>query len=294
MKNLFLFCLFVLGSFVSQAGIDQKVMSQVSEQNIESVVAVQKRNGYIPVWIDGFQHSTSVATNVGKKVTYFNVIFEKVPNPNSYTVKVANSLIVYPQGSYIQFLESYINGQGKVRFAMVIKNTGNNPNFKTFHGPSGNFQAFFNNMKAQGYHIENRNMVPVGNQWFTTARFEKSNVGAWLSKPNRTEAQATALMTDQRNKGRTLVHMDVPYKFPKKYNLIFHQKPTNNGWYAKNNLTKQQLNVAISNAKNQGYRTTIVCGYDIQWSINGNEVKQIRYAVTFVKPKNNGGFAIGG
>ena len=167
---------------------------------------------------------------------------------------------------------------------MVIKNPPKNfPKFDTYHGPAANFQAEFNAQKDAGYHLKNRSVVTYNGTKYTTALFERQNVGSWISKPNQTEAQATTLMLNNRNAGRTLVHMDVISGSPTRYNLIFHQKPTRSGWYASTNLTRSQLNAAIANAENSGYRTTIICGYDVPGLINGNEVMKIRYAATFVK-----------
>lgn len=283
-KNLIILTLALFMTFVSQAAIDQKVMTQVPESQAQSVIDAQRSQGYIPSFIDGFQHSTQVATNGGTKQTYFNFVFNKVANVNNFQVVLAGSFITYPSGEQLDFLESYINSSGQRRFAMVIKRPRNFPKFDTFHGPSANFQAEFDAQKDAGYHLKNRSVVRLNGTNYTTALFERQNIGSWLSKPNRTEEQATSLMLSNRNAGRTLVHMDVPTGSPTRYNLIFHQKPTNAGWYATANLTKSQLNAAISNAKNAGYRTTIVCGYDVPGMINGNEVMKIRYAATFVKP----------
>lgn len=292
MKNLILLTLALFISLVTQAAIDQKIMSQVPESQVQSVLNAHKNRGYVPVFIDGFRHSTQVANNRGSKLTYFNIVFEKSANVNDYQVVIASPFIVYPSGYYLDFLESYLNSQGQRRFAMIIKNTNRHPKFDTYHGRSSNFQAEFNAQKSAGFHIKNRSVVKVNGVNYTTALFEKSNVGSWLSKPNRTAAQATALMTANRNAGRTLVHMDAPKTSPQRFNLIFHQKPTNAGWYATNNLTKNQLAVAISNAKNAGYRTTLVCGFDVPGLINGNEVMKIRYAATFVKPSAGGVYLI--
>lgn len=289
---------FVMTTLVGQAAIDQKVMSEVKESEVQSVINAQQDLGYIPVWIDGFQHSTQNGTNPGKKLTFFNLVFEKVSNPDDYQVFAANSLIVYPNGASLKFLESYINGAGNIRFALVIKTTGGSSNFDAYHGLSANFQAEFNAKKQQGYHLENRSVVNKNGQNYTTALFVKSNVGTWISKSGLTQAQATAEMTANKNAGRTLVHMDIPYATSAAYNLVFHQSPANSGWYAQNGLTKQQLAVAVSNAKNQGYRTTIVCGYEFSVLVNGNETFQTRYAVTFVKPAGSaegvGGYTQGG
>lgn len=270
---------------VSHAAIDQKIMSQVPENQAQSVVNAHKNQGYVPVFIDAFQHSTQVATNGGNMLTYFNFVFEKVGNVNDYQVVLAASLIVYPSGDKLEFLESYLNTQGQRRFAMIIKGQSRRQApFDVYHGRTSNFQAEFNAQKAAGYHLKNRSVIKLNGVNYTTALFEKSYVGSWLSISNQTKAQATAQMLANRNAGRTLVHMDVPTAGTPHYNLIFHQKPTNAGWYATNDLTKNQLAVAISNAKNAGYRTTIICGYDVSGMINGNEVRKIRYAVTFVKP----------
>jgi hypothetical protein len=284
-KNLIILTLALFMSIVTQAAIDQRVMSEIPENQAQSVLNAHKNQGYVPIFIDGFQHSTQVATNPGKKVTYFNFVFEKVDNVNDYQVVLAASFIVYPSGHHMEFLEGYLNSEGQRRFAMVIKRPGRYPGFETYHGRSSSFQAEFNTQKAAGYHLKTRSVVNYNGVNYTTALFEKSNVGSWLSKPNQTEAQATALMTANRNAGRTLVHMDIPTPSGSpRFNLIFHQKPTSAGWYASNGLTKNQLSVAISNAKNAGYRTTLVNGYDVPGLINGNEVSKIRYAVTFVKP----------
>lgn len=275
-------------TLVSQAAIDQKVISEVQESQVQAVINAQKNLGYVPVFIDGFQHSTQVATNQGNKQTFFNLIFERVANVNDYQVIIAGSLIAYPSGYYLSFLESYLNSQGQLRFAMIIESPGRHPQFDAFHGRSSEFQAEFNAQNTAGYHLKNRSEVNVNGVNYTTALFENSNVGSWLSKPNQTEAQATAQMLANRNAGRTLVYMDIPSNSPTRFNLIFHQRPANAGWYATNNLTKNQLAVAVSNAKNAGYRTTLVCGYDIPGLVNGNEVMKIRYAVTFVKPAVQG------
>ncbi|HMQ46832.1 MAG TPA: hypothetical protein PKA00_04915 [Saprospiraceae bacterium] len=286
MKSLLFFCFCLLMPLFSQAAIDQIVVSEVSESDVQSVIDAQKANSYVPIWIDAFQHRTSVSSNAALR-TYFNLIFEKVSNPDDYKVQIANQLIVYPAGEYLQFLESYINGNGQLRFALIIKATGSNPVFDAVHVKSDDFQATFNNLSAQGYHLKNRSVVNVSGTNYTTGLFEKSNVGSWLSKPKLTAAQATNEMVANQGAGRTLVHMDIPTNVPEKYNLIFHQLPTNSGWYAQSNLTKAQLAVAVTNAKNNGYRTTIVCGYDVSTSVNGNETYAIRYAVTFVKPSSD-------
>lgn len=285
MKNLLFFCFCLLMPLFSQAVIDQVVVSEVSESDVQSVIDAQKANSYVPIWIDAFQHSTSTSNNAISR-TYFNIIFEKVSNPDDYKVQIANQLIVYSAGQYLQFLESYINGNGQLRFALIIKTTGSNPVFEAEHVKSNDFQAIFNNLTAQGYHLKNRSVVNVSGTDYTTGLFEKSNVGSWLSKPKLSAAQATNEMVANQGAGRTLVHMDITKGVPEKYNLIFHQLPANSGWYAQTNLSKAQLAVAVNNAKNNGYRTTVVCGYDVPTSINGNETYAIRYAVAFVKPSS--------
>jgi hypothetical protein len=288
MKKLMLLLASLLINLYSFAAINQKVMTEIPENQVQGVIDAQKSQGYIPIYIDAFQHSTQVATNPGTKLTYFNFVFEKVNNPNDYQISIASPFIVNVAGHAIKFLESYINSQGQLRFALVTK-SGNNPPFQAKHVKSSDFQATFNALKNQGYHLKTRSVVKVGAVNYTSALFVKSNVGSWVSKSNLTLAQATAEMQANKTAGRTLVHMDIPYGIPTKYNLVFHQLPANNGWYAQNGLTKQQLAVAVSNAKNQGYRTTIVSGYDQPALINGNEVKVIRYAATFVKPKSGVG-----
>jgi len=272
-------------TFVSQAAINQKVVSQVPESQAQGVIDAHRSQGYVPAFIDGFQHSTQVANNRGSKQTYFNFVFKKVNHVGIFQVVLASSIITYPSGEQLDFLESYLNSQGERRFAMVIKNPPRSfPKFDTYHGPAANFQAEFNAQKDAGYHLKNRSIVTYNGTKYTTALFERQNVGSWLSKPNQTEEQATTRMLNNRNAGRTLVHMDVISGSPTRYNLIFHQKPTNAGWYASTNLTRSQLNTAIANAENAGYRTTIICGYDVPGLVNGNEVMKIRYAATFVKP----------
>lgn len=291
MKHLILLTIALSLSFFSQAAVNQKIMSKVPQAQVQSVLNTHKNLGYVPVFIDGFQHSVGNSTSMSKK-TYFNIVFEKSNNVNGYKVYIANQIIVHASGQRIIFLESYKNGRGQLRFAIIIKKHNNNTRFKTTHGRSSNFQSVFNAQKARGFHIKNRSVVRVSGVNYTTALFERSNVGSWLSKPNLSAAQATAKMVANKNVGRTLVHMDIPTGSPIKYNLIFHQKPTNAGWYAKNNLTYNQLLTAISNAKSAGYRTTLVCGFDVPGSINGNEVMKLRYAVTFVKPSGGGNFVI--
>ncbi|MEL7221683.1 MAG: hypothetical protein AAGJ93_10215 [Bacteroidota bacterium] len=284
MKNLIILTLALFMTFVSQAAINQKVVSQVPESQAQAVIDAHRSQGYVPAFIDGFQHSTQVANNPGSKQTYFNFVFKKVNHVSIFQVVLASSIITYPSGEQLDFLESYLNSQGERRFAMVIKKPRNFPKFDTYHGPSANFQAEFNAQKDAGYHLKNRSVVTYNGTKYTTALFERQNVGSWISKPNQTEAQATTLMLNNRNAGRTLVHMDVISGSTTRYNVIFHQKPTNAGWYASTNLTRSQLNTAIANAENTGYRTTIICGYDVPGLVNGNEVMKIRYAATFVKP----------
>ena len=291
MKHLLLLVFILFLGFSSHAAINQKVVAKVAESQVQSVLNAHKNMGYVPVFIDGFQHYAGNSTN-RKKVTYFNIVFEKSNNVNNYEVRIANQIITYAQGQSIRFLESYINGKGQLRFALIIQKSGRHPKFVTSYGRSASFQAVFNQKKAQGYHIKTRSVVRIGGIRYTTALFERSNVGSWRSKPNLDKTQATAQMVANKNAGRTLVHMDIPTGSPTKYNLIFHQKPTNAGWYASNNLTKAQLLTAISNAKNAGYRTTIVCAYDVPGLVNGNEISRIRYAATFVKSSGVGGFVI--
>ncbi len=265
----------------SNAPAAQKILTEIPEANVKSVIASNRRRGYVPVFIDGFNHSTKVATNSGTLKTFFNIIFEK-KNVSMYDVNVAAPFIVYTAGNErIIFLESYKSEDGKIKFAIIYKND-TAVKFKGVHVPANQFQAKFNQLKGQGYHISTRSNVKKGGTVYTTALFEKSNVGTWISKPNKTAAQATQLMLQYRNQGLTLKHMDVP-NYNKKYNLIFHKKPASNAWYAKNNLSQAQLLNAIAQAKNNGYKTTIICGFDKPGLWNGNEIMKIRYAVTFVK-----------
>ena len=246
------FALFL--SFSAQAGINQKVVTEIPEANVKRIINSYKAKGYAAIWIDGFRHRTGVATN-GKTKTFFNVIFEKKSNAADYQISVGLDFIVYPAGHPVMQLESYLSNNGKIRYAVIYRSSGS-ANVKSVHVPANQFQAKFNQMKGQGYHLVSRSIVRKGGSLFTTGLFEKSNVGAWLSKPNLTAGQATNLMLAQHNKGRTLVHMDIPNKFPTRYNLIFHTKPANAGWYAKNNLTKAQLTAEIAQAKGNGYRVT--------------------------------------
>ena len=258
----------------------QKIQIQVPEAQAKSVVASFRRKGYVPVFIDAFNHSTQVATNSGQLKTYFNFVFEK-KNTSQYGVNIGAPFIVHNAGDErIIFLESYLSESGQIKFNIITrKNTA--VKFKAVHVKSNQFQAKFNQMKNAGYHITTRTSVRKNGQTYVTALFEKSNVGGWISKPNLTQAQATALMTQYRNKGWVLRFMDIP-NHTKKYNLIFHQKPSGT-WYAQNGFSKNQSLNKISQAKNNGYKTTMICGYDKPGLINGNEVMKIKYALTFVK-----------
>jgi len=258
----------------------QEIKMRVAESQANNAVAQYRAKGYVPIFIDAFNHRIQNAVNSGPLKTYFNFIFEK-RIVSDYGVTIGAPFIAYDSNEErVIFLESYLSESGNIRFNIITRKNTLVP-FKTFHVKANQFQWIFDHWAGLGYHISTRTSVRRNGQSYITALFEKSYVGGWVSKPHLTQTQATAAMIQYRNKGYYLRFMDIAHH-TNKYSLIFHQKPPG-VWFAQNGFTKSQALNKISQANTNGYRTTVLCGYDQPGLSNGNEVNYIKYAVTFRK-----------
>jgi hypothetical protein len=270
---------------------NQQIETAVLVEDYQNLFELKKRDGYRPVWIDGFQHRAGVSTD-SYNTTMFNVIFEKATEGQawqafhgltgaSYQAKF-NELTA--DGYRLEFIESYVDN-GAARYAPIfVKKSG--PAYVATHGkPIANWQAYFNDKVADGYRLVNRSVIMVNGNKYVTALFDKKDVGSWVSKSNLTPGQTQTEMENNKQLGRPLSHMDISqtnltddYTF----GVIFNSEDHNN-WYALNQLDQTELDAEIAEAKSNGYTVTLVCAYDKFALINGNEVHQIRYAVGFRK-----------
>lgn len=302
-KQTFLATLFFFAMAASAIAGPQITKVAVSKTAAIQAIAQYKAQGYIPTWIDGFNHNTSVALNTGKE-TLFNLVFDKNNNNAKFNAFIGMSGSSY-QAKFnhyvgvkkmkLTFVESYKDAAGTIRYAAVfVKKSG--PTFTAYHGKlQAAHQAKFNQLTSQGYRLVCRSTVQKNGNSYVTALYDKKNVGSWVAKSYKSLGQTQSLMESNKAAGRTLNHFDVLQKGNSttdiNYSMIFDSQP-NNGWYAKNGLSKNQLSSEIMKAKRKGYETTIISGYDKAASLNGNEYYKLQFAVCFVKPTGIGGFVI--
>lgn len=297
-KNSVLAILFLV-AVATAANAAQITKVAVSKVEAVQAIAQYKSQGYILSWIDAFRHDGSVATNSGPQQTLFNLIFDTNTGNHEYYALVGMSGSTY-QSKFnyyvgtkkmkLTFVESYKDENNNVRYAAIwVKKSG--PAFKAYHGlTQASHQNKFNQFTSEGYRLVTRTTVVVNGQQYVTALYDKKDVGSWVAKSYKNQAQTQALMEANKNAGRTLNHFDVTQTTSSNFDfsMIFDSQP-NNGWYAKNGLSANQLQSEISSAKRKGYETTIISGYDIFTLINGNETYLTRFAVCFVKPAGIGG-----
>lgn len=303
-KQSLLATLFLFAVSISLSATNQVTKVALTKFQATQAIAQLKNQGYIPTWIDGFRHNTSVAANPGTKKPLFNLVFDKNTSNYQFHAQVGMSGSTY-QSKFnyyvgtkkmkLTFVESYKDHSGNIRYAAIwVKKSG--PTFTAYHGKTqAAHQAKFNQLTSQGYRLVCRTTVEKNGTKYVAALYDKKNVGSWLAKSYKTQAQTQALMTSNKNAGRTLNHFDVLQKGNSttsiNFSMIFDSQP-NNGWYAKNGLTKAQLQSEINKAKNKGYKTTIISGYDKSAILNGNEYSEMRFVACFVKPKGIGGFVL--
>jgi hypothetical protein len=269
---------------------EQIVKVAIPVEDYQDIFDNMARNGFRPVWIDGFTHRAGVATDTYNK-TMFNVIFEKSDDQPKWASFHGLTGAAYQakfnemtnDGYRLEFIESYIQNEA-VRYAPIfVKKAG--PAWLAVHGKKkANFQAFFDEKVAQGYRMVNRSIVTVNGTKYVTALFDKKNVGSWLSKSGlSTQAMQTAMENNADN-GRPLAYVDISQKTSTNYTFgpIFNSEPFNK-WYAPNGMDEDELKDEIADAKAAGYHTVLVAAYDEFQLINGNEVYKIKYTATFKK-----------
>ena len=270
--------------------VDQRVEAAVPVEDYQDLFELRLREGYRPVWVDGFLHRAGNSTGM-YNTTLFNVIFEKAPANLEWASYHGLTSAAYQakfdemtdKGFRLEFIESYPY-QGGVRYAPIfVKQSG--PAYKAVHGLAiANWQNYFDDRVAEGYRLVNRSVVFVDGSKFVTALFDKKNVGSWISKSNMSPNATQNEMEDNQDAGRMLTHLDVAQKNTVDFTFgaVFNSEPHTN-WYALNKLDKDELEAEITLAKSKGYKTTLVSAYDEPGLINGNEVHFIRYAVGFRK-----------
>ncbi|MCB0636207.1 MAG: hypothetical protein KDC54_06300 [Lewinella sp.] len=270
--------------------IDQKIDNAVLAEDYQDLFELRNRDGYRPVFIDGFLHRAGVAVDQ-QNVTMFNVIFEKAPAGLKWAAYHGLTAAAYQSkfnemtdaGYRPEFVESYPYQNG-IRYAVIfVKEAG--PAYAAVHGlPIASWQAYFDGKVDAGYRLVNRSVVFVGGNKFVTALFDKKNVGSWISKSNMDLPATQTAMEANKDAGRMLTHLDVAQETTTNFTFaaVFNSEP-NDGWYALNNLDEAELLSKIATAKSNGYATTLVSAYDVAGLVNGNEVNHIRYAVGFRK-----------
>ncbi|MEL6972123.1 MAG: hypothetical protein AAFZ63_27420 [Bacteroidota bacterium] len=269
---------------------DQKVETAVLVADYQNLFDLRAREGYRPVWIDGFLHRAGNSTDA-YNTTMFNVVFEKTPDnlewaayhgltSTSYQAKFDE---MTDKGFRLAFIESYPYNGG-VRYAPIfVKEAG--PVYKAVHGLAhANWQNYFDDRVAEGYRLVNRSVVFVGGSKFVTALFDKKNVGSWISKSNMSPNATQTAMEDNQDAGRMLIHLDIAQENTIEFTFgAVWTSEAHNNWYALNKLDQDELEAEITVAKSNGYKVTLVSAYDEPGLINGNEVHFIRYAVGFRK-----------
>ncbi len=270
--------------------IDQEVLLAIPSEDYQNEFELKVRNGYRPVWIDGFIHRAGVATST-YNTTRFNVIFEKVKDGEQWAAYHGLSSSKYQEkydemksnGYRLEFIESYMQGNN-IRYAPIfVKKSG--PALAAVHGlPHASWQNYFDDKVADGYRLVNRSVVVKNGNKYVTALFDKKNVGSWISKSNMNLAQTQATMENNLDAGRVLRHLDISQTTSTDFTFgaIFDKDDFNN-WYAPNGLTQAELEAEIAEAESNGYKTTIVSAYDVFELVNGNETYAIRFAAGFVK-----------
>ncbi len=270
--------------------IDQEVVLAIPSTDYQDKLELMVRNGYRPVWIDGFMHRAGVATST-HNTTRFNVIFEKAAEGEKWASFHGLSGSQYQEkydemkgdGYRLEFIESYLE-DGNIRYAPIfVKKSG--PALAAIHElPIASWQNYFDTKVADGYRLVNRSVVVKDGNKYVTALFDKKNVGNWISHSNMDLAETQTTMENNKADGRALRHLDISQTSATDFTFaaIFDKDDFNN-WYAPNGLTQAELEAEIANAKSNGYKTTIVSAYDVFQLVNGNETYAIRFAAGFVK-----------
>lgn len=272
---------------VNTASASSIAKVHLSEAQASQTIVSMMQQGYVPTWIDGFNHKV---LNYAPQL-YFNLIFEKSSASKNYkafiglsaaSLGVVKNNLKNNMGMRMIFLESYQTPGGATEYAAIFK-SGLAPEVSYVNVSGAVHQNNFNNLTAQGYRLVCRTTVNTNAGPRVAALYDKESVGSWLATSKNSLADASTHIAQQKAAGRTLAHFD--FRPVKSFGMIYDSKK-NNGWYFKSEMTENQAKSAIAQGISNGYKPTIVSGYSKSVLINGNETTELRYAIVMVKPSS--------
>jgi len=166
-------------------------------------------------------------------------------------------------GSSQQALQA---SQELARFAAIWQKPANTANIPWVarHGmTSAQYQEEFTKFSQNGYRLVNVSGYEINGQDYYAGIWDKSPGGAWAARHGMTSAQYQAEFDTFAKQGYRLVDISA-------YNVAGHdryaaiwERASEVAWVARHGMTSAQYQAEFDTLAKQGYRLTVISGYDI-------------------------------